>query len=123
MIAAVDKPAHKPYPGTTSGLVHKNNGPYTGVQLEQKITLNGRTFIILTYQAYNALGLIGSECNGICILDEDNRRVICDEIEKEGTGWCGVSRKQWDKAHELLDMDWQTFQAFVNNHPRARYSI
>ena len=55
-------------------------GPYTGISYDQTVTItrpaNGRkqkaserTFRIAIYGAYNAMGLIGSECNGIVILD------------------------------------------------------
>ena len=111
----------------TQGLYPNNVGPYTGVQYDKTVTFNTptgkRKFRFIIYQAYNAYGLIGSECNGIAILDEDNLQVVCDEISKQGTGWLGISPKQIKMAEGLIGMKWQDFQTFVNSHQRTRHTI
>ena len=105
-------------------LTAKNIKPYTGVEHEKKITFpNGRTFHVFTYQAYDAMGLIGSECNGVAICDVDNRNVVCDEIAKEGTGYFGVSPKQVEIFEGICQMNWETFRAFVNQQRRVRCQI
>lgn len=104
-----------------------NIGPYTFVSRDRLTTktLDGerRTFRIVVYGAYNAMGLIGSECNGVAILDEDRKQVLCDEIEITGTGYCGPSAEQLTKYGELYRMTGARFRAFVNSHKRSRYSI
>jgi len=97
--------------------------PYMGVEHETKITYSKRTFHVFTYQAYNALGLIGSEHNGVAICDVDQRKVLCDEIAKESTGYFGTSKAQVAEFARIIGMNWEAFRAFINSHPRARYSI
>ena len=110
-----------------AGLVSNNVGPYTGVELDVPTVFDTptgpRKFRLITYQAFNAMGLIGSECNGVAILDEDNMAVVCDEIEKQSSGWCGASVAQKNKLQELCKMSWTEFQEFVNNHSRTRNDI
>lgn len=99
--------------------------PYEFVSQQTKITFAKpkRTFIILIYGAYNAMGLIGCERNGIAILDEDNKQILCDEICKELTGYNGPSIKQMQEYHNLLNMSWNKFKDFVNTNERSRYQI
>lgn len=112
-----------------NGLVTNNVFPYMGVQFDRTITLHdedtnqNRLFRIITYQAYNAFGLIGSECNGVAVLDENGQQVLCDQIEQQSTGWFGANEKQIAQATKLCEMDWPTFREFINNHPRTRYRI
>ena len=103
-------------------LVHKNIGPYTGVEFDRTVG----TFRVITYQAYNAMGLIGSECNGIAILNEANMTVLLDEHMKQGSGYCGVGNAVIAEAGRICNLIRKDFQAFVelvNNHPRSRYTI
>ena len=124
-----DKPQPVTWPGELQGLAHKNLGPYTGVQFDKivKFQFNGggrrvtRTFRVITYQAYNAMGLIGSECNGICILDDDHLLVVLDEHARANTGWFGVSRRQVEEFNKITTkMSWNEFRDFCDNHPRSR---
>ena len=114
------------------GIVAKSVLPFMGVQFDKSVTFKTRkdggtykrTFRIITYQAYNAFGLIGSECNGVAVLDEDTKQVLCDEINKESTGYFGVSMAQVDWAKTLSSgMKWGEFRRFINSHPRKRYDI
>jgi hypothetical protein len=103
-------------------LVSKNIGPYTGIEFDKTVG----TFRVITYQAYNALGLIGSECNGIAILNEANQTVLLDEHMKQGSGYCGVGQQVMTEAKRICDMirnDFQSFVSLVNDHPRSRYTI
>lgn len=79
-----------------------------------------RTFRILLYGAYNAMGLIGPEMNGIAVLDEDNKCVLTDGIAQEPSGYCGPSRSQVRYFNELVEADWDTFRTTVNNSERNR---
>jgi len=108
-------------------LTSKNIGPYIGVQYDKIVAFDTptgkRKFRFLIYQAYNAFGLIGSERNGVAILDEDKKSVICDEICKQNSGWMGVSPNQVKMAEGLIGMDWENFKFFVNSNPRTKYEI
>lgn len=102
-------------------------GPYMGVTMDKKITIkNGRkarNFRVIVYAAFNAYGLIGSEKNGIAILDEDNRQVLADEIEKESSGYFGPSQNQLSRFNEIRAFSWPEFREFVNSCGRNRYDI
>jgi hypothetical protein len=111
-----------------NGLVAKNIMPYMGVQFDKQVafvTPEGvRKFRVITYQAYNAYGLIGSEFNGVAILDEDKHSVLCDNVGKESTGYFGVSEAQLKVAQFLVEnRSWYDFQSFVNDHENTRYQI
>ena len=99
-------------------------GPYVGVQGEYvKKFKNGRSFRIAIYGAYDAYGLIGSEKNGILILDENKMQVLCDEICIADSGWFGATAQQRCAYHQLKMMKWKSFQQFINEHKRSRYTI
>jgi hypothetical protein len=99
-------------------------GPFMGVQRQETRTFeNGRTFLVILYAAYNAFGLIGSECNGIAVLDEDRKQVVCDEIAKSGFGYNGCTPKQNAEFDRVCSLRWTEFQALVNGHRRKRYDI
>lgn len=109
-------------------LVKHSEGPYMYISQEKTVTFKGggdkRTFRFLLYGAFNAMGLIGSECNGILILDEDKTRVLADEIAIEGSGYFGPSMKQVAVFKELTEeMNWPQFRTFINSHARTRYGI
>jgi hypothetical protein len=83
-----------------------------------------RKFRLLMYSAYNAMGLIGSECNGIAVLDEDKLLVLADELYKAGSGYEMPTPEQLT-AYEYMagEMTWPEFQALINNSKRKRYTI
>lgn len=102
-------------------------GPYTGVTVDKKISFKTgrktRKFRVIVYGAYNAFGLIGPEKNGIAILDENNRAVLADEIEKADSGYFGPSNNQLARIREILEMGFEDFRSLVNNSGRNRYEI
>jgi len=107
-----------------NGLYPRNIHPYTGVQYDVRVDFGkGRVFRIATYQAYNAMGLIGSECNGIVLLDETNRQVVFDELANEPSGWGGLRKKVFDIVDGMAKMSWSAFRKSVNSNERLRYEI
>ena len=98
----------------------KQVGPYMGVQRDEIVKHHGRTFRLMLYGAYNAFGLIGSECNGIVVLDEDNMCVVLDEEAKISSGYFGASDKQKARFDELVGMSWEHFEAWIDGHRRRR---
>ena len=103
-------------------------GPYTWVSYDQQVVFTrkgkaGRAFRVLIYGAYNAMGLIGSEGNGIVILDEDKMLVLTDQISAHDSGYFGPTKAQIAQADALTAMTWAKFRAFVNSHPRSRYTL
>ena len=107
-----------------NGLYGRNIGPYTGIQYDVELNFGkGKVFRAITYQAYNALGLIGSEHNGIAILDETKKSVLLDGYLQESTGWFGASKAQLSGVDTLAGYSWKTFREFVNGYDRTRYAI
>jgi hypothetical protein len=101
----------------------KTVGPYVGVAGDKVIKFdNSRSFRVLLYGAYNALGLIGSEYNGIAVLDEDNKTVVADNIEVADSGYFGPTAAQKALFDTMTgaNFSFQDLQTLVNNAPRAR---
>ena len=104
----------------------KQVGPFVGVAADETRTFeNGRRFRFLVYGAFNACGLIGPEKNGIAVLDEDNRQVVCDEIARADSGYHGPSAEQLALFRSMMDstFSYQQLCDVVNASPRARMQL
>lgn len=103
-------------------------GPYMGVTRDTTVSFKinrkaSRNFRVIVYGAYNAMGLIGSERNGIAVLDEDQRAVLCDDIERGDSGYFGPSNRQLETFETIKGLSWAAFRELINESPRARYTI
>jgi hypothetical protein len=93
-------------------------GPFEGVGRDEKRMVGDDEYRIIQYSAYNAMGLIGTERNGIAVLSETRRQVICDEIA------IGASQaEKTRKFDELMKMDEREFALEINASPRLREEI
>ncbi len=107
-----------------NGLYPRNINPFTGVQYDITVTFDkNNVYRIISYEAYNAMGLIGSEHNGIAILDENKKQVLTDLIMQAGSGWGGVSNKVFAEMDRLSRLTLDEFKEFVNTNDRTRYTI
>ena len=79
-----------------------------------------RTFTVILSNAYNAGGVIGSEYNGIAILDDNNRQVVLDR-QVEDRGFLGENRQA--EFNSIKDMTWEQFIKYVRKSPRYRGGI
>lgn len=70
--------------------------------------------------AYDAFGLIGSEHNGLFILDDTNKRVILDRDTEEQSGYFGPSKRQWARLAEVVKSTDKAFLDLIHTHPRSR---
>lgn len=95
-------------------------GQYEMVSRDLTRTCCGRNLRIVLYGAYNALGLIGPEGNGIAILNEDTYSVVLDEHCKEDTGYFGPSRRQVLEYARIMEMTDEQLEEFIAEHPRTR---
>lgn len=89
-------------------------GPYMGILRDEK---RGRYRLAL-YCAYNAGGLIGSEYNGIVVLDDKNMCIVADNL--------AVGEPQWRQAaliDSLLKCSPEQFAHTINGAPRVRFTI
>lgn len=82
--------------------------------------IGGVTFKVGIATAYNAYGLIGSEHNGIFVLDDTNLNVVIDRHIPQQSGYFGPSTKQIDAFKALLALDDRQFLGFLEAHPRFR---
>jgi hypothetical protein len=105
-------------------------GPYVGVTRDKTINFkinrkHSRAFRVIVYGAYDAFGLIGSEKNGIAVLDEDNRSILCDEIAREDSGYFGPSKRQLALFDDITALSWPHFRDYINEScaHRLRYKI
>lgn len=108
--------------GDLSSLSSFTIGPYTGISRETMLEFPevGRKFRLAIYAAFNAYGLIGSESNGIVLLDEDKRMVVLDEHFQEPSGYFGPTIRQIDEFERITKLDWKEFCEFVSQNPRSR---
>lgn len=109
-------------PGDFTTLSAYSIGPYTGISREAALEFPevGRRFRLAIYAAFNAHGLIGSEDNGIVLLDEDKRFVVLDQHFQEFSGYYGPTVRQIDEFERITKLNWTEFCEFVAVHPRAR---
>jgi hypothetical protein len=98
-----------------------NGCGYSMIWAQQTVTKADRNFIVAIYGAYNAHGLIGSECNGIVILDDDEKNVVLDEHAKADTGYYGASAQQRAEFEKIVAMSPDAFEIFVQSNPRSRF--
>jgi hypothetical protein len=79
---------------------------------------------ILLSGAYNALGLIGPEMNGIAILNDSRKGVVLDMEAQASSGWYpgfgGPTKKQQKRFEELATMENHAIIAWIRSHPRYR---
>lgn len=92
-------------------------GPYVYDRPEDNVTVTfegGRSFSVVQSSAYNQ-GIIGSEINGIVVLDNDNSRVVLDRHMQGAGPW--IQSKELERISKL---DWKDFSAFCRKNPRYR---
>jgi hypothetical protein len=99
-----------------------NLGPYMYVSRDEQKQFPevGRTFRVILYGAFNAMGLIGTESNGIAVLDDTSRFVVLDEHCKGPAGCYGHTEAQAAEYTRIMGLDWEDFRAFVNGNRRTR---
>lgn len=78
-------------------------------------------FTVAIHGGYNAMGLIGTEANGLCILqDGPNPRVVLDRHQCTESGMDTPTKQQLSTFDEIVASDWAVFRDFINNHERSR---
>lgn len=102
-----------------------NRGQYMDIAKEHERSFGtAMTIRIVLYGAYNAMGLIGPEVNGIAILQEHPRRcVLLDEHMRKGYGWYnggGPSVAQLEEFDRIAALDNSALLLFIQSHPRFR---
>lgn len=83
-------------------------------------TAGGETFKLFISAAFNAMGLIGSEADGIVILNETRMEVVSDEILRSGSGYSGPHANQIVQLDYLLALPDEQFLKEVAGSIRYR---
>lgn len=86
----------------------------------RRLQIDGTSYVIGIAGAYNAFGLIGSEHNGIFILDDDAKRVVLDQHLPIDSGYHGPSSEQRTELERICDLPTPAFRNFIRNHERSR---
>jgi hypothetical protein len=94
-------------------------GPYTWVS---KDVTRGR-YRLVVYGAFNAFGLIGSEHNGIAVLDNVDMCVVADKLFCADSGYFGPSASQMRGLQHLLTCSPKDFCNTINSSGRNRHTI
>lgn len=83
-------------------------------------TVKGDRLLLGIAGAYSAFGLIGSECNGIFLLNETQGTVVLDEHAKVDSGFYGAAPSQLEEYRRLLLLSPDDFLQWARQHPRCR---
>lgn len=97
-------------------------GQYMGVFVDKtRQILEGKiTLRFVAYRAYNALGLIGSEFNGIAILDETNKSVLTDNLMKQPSGYSMPEKKIEEEIDRMISMSEDDLRDLILESDRYR---
>lgn len=82
------------------------------------------TIHIMLSGAYNALGLIGTEMNGIVILNETHKAIVLDRAFEASFGWYGYggpTKRQQEAFATLAIMPDEDLVAWIRDHERYRH--
>lgn len=112
--------------GTTRAARHENVGPYMYTRGD---VTRADGYRLILYGAYNAMGLIGSEFNGIAVLDNNRMQVWCDNIGGDGTrtGWYRAEDEAPAHLQHLFNylamLPHEAFIKAINGESRCRYEV
>lgn len=76
-----------------------------------------RSFTVILSSAFNAGGIIGSEFNGIAIMDDNYRNVLVDRQVRD-RGFLGSNIRA--EFNSIKEMNWAEFSEYVRSCPRYR---
>lgn len=104
-----------------------NMGPLTGITHRRcrRFSSKGetRTFYVVLHMAYNAGGLIGTEANGVAVLDGDARDVLVASHGATASGYYGPTQVQIDEWDRVCRMTYAQLREFVNTNRTRRRDI
>lgn len=84
----------------------------------------GRTMTVVAASAYNAGGLIGSEYNGIVVIDADNSSVVLRNHLRSASGASGPTREQREEFDRVANMTrWRDFATWLKAAPGYRGGV
>ena len=94
----------------------KQVGPYMDVSKDEVFY----EYRIILYGAYNALGAIMPERNGIAVLHEEEKEVLLDRHMEQDCGYYGPSQAQLAEFKRLVNLPYVELVDFVEGHKSRR---
>lgn len=82
--------------------------------------VRGEMMLIGIAGAYDALGLIATEANGIFVLNETRQEVVLDEHAKASSGYYGASPSQLREYELATSLSPVEFIRWARANPRCR---
>lgn len=97
-------------------------GQYVAIRRKATRTIRKVEYIIAIYGAYDAMGLIGSEKNGIVVLNNTRKAVVTDGIagDPRGSGWYGTASNQVQTFNALVKLSPSAFLKYVRDSANFR---
>lgn len=96
-------------------------GQYVGIRRQFTRQIGPTVFIIAIYGAYDVFGMIGSERNGIVILNDTKKQVVADHIAPIDSGFYGETAAQIAEYTALRDtVSGAKFLERIAQYPRFR---
>lgn len=111
---------HKIEVFNTTGIDGERISQYMGIRRKGTRVVNGKTFIVAIYGAYNAMGLIGSEHNGVVVLNDTDKYVVTDKLECASSGWYGATKNQVALFTFLMELSDEHFLTALSKTERFR---
>ena len=93
---------------------------YTMIHRLARREIRGEVLILGIAGAYDAFGLIGSEANGLFLLNETRGEVVFDEHLKASSGYYGASPSQLREFDRAQIMGPDEFLEWARSNPRCR---
>jgi hypothetical protein len=82
--------------------------------------VKGVTYKVGFATARNVMGLIGTECNGIFVVDMTRKAVVLDEHLRVDSGWYGSQPQHQAELGRIKALSEDAFEDFIARHPRCR---
>ena len=100
-------------------------GQFRGVRSERKRKILGgkMELSMFVYCAYDAFGLIGSEMNGIAVLDETGRSVVTDGLARAESGYSCPTKGQLALLDRMESCTEEELREIILSSPRFRGSV
>jgi hypothetical protein len=95
-------------------------GQYEMIWKLARIKCKGIEYLVAISGAYNAMGLIGPEFNGIVVINETRKGVVLDRHACADSGYLGATSMQLAEFRRILKMSAVEFLTFCTTHPRYR---
>lgn len=96
-----------------AGISGPRLGQFVGIRRQFTRTINKKSFTVAIYAAHDVFGLIGSERNGVVVVNDTDKKVVLDMEAASSSGWYGPTKKQLDVFGSLNAMTKMQFLGYI----------